>query len=87
MNTWEYVGLFGFLIVVVLLFFAAFGGSNLTEQSVEEYMQRLLRDNHEEKKQYGIKAEVQCMWRVHDSTQTTGVLPRFGLKGKVVGMS
>tara|TARA_R110000824_G_scaffold326174_2_gene513120 strand:+ start:628 stop:780 length:153 start_codon:yes stop_codon:yes gene_type:complete len=50
MNTWEYVGLFGFLIVVVLLFFAAFGGSNLTEQSVEEYMQRLLRDNHEEKK-------------------------------------
>ena len=50
MDTWEWVGLFAFLIVVVLLFFAAFGGSNLTEQSVEEYMQRLMRDSKDDLK-------------------------------------
>jgi hypothetical protein len=50
MSTWEWAGLFAFLIVVVLLFFAAFGGSNLTEQSVEEYMQRLMRDRKDELK-------------------------------------
>jgi len=50
MSTWEWAGLLAFLIVVVLLFFAAFGGSNLTEQSVEEYMQRLMRDSKDELK-------------------------------------
>ena len=50
MDTWEWNGLFAFLIVVILLFFAAFGGSNLTEQSVEEYMQRLMKDSTEDKK-------------------------------------
>ena len=49
MDTWEWIGLFAFLIVVILLFFAAFGWSNLTEQSVEEYMQRLMRENGDEK--------------------------------------
>lgn len=50
MSTWEWAGLFAFLIVVILLFFAAFGGSNLTEQSVEEYMQRLMRDSKDDLK-------------------------------------
>lgn len=50
MDTWEWIGLFAFLIVVVLLFFAAFGGSNLTEQSVEEYMQRLMKNEKEDRK-------------------------------------
>lgn len=51
MSTWEWIGLFLFLIVVTLLFFAAFGGSNLDHQNIEEYMDSLLN----EKKQEGQK--------------------------------
>jgi|TARA_R100000655_G_scaffold108486_1_gene160533 uncharacterized protein YneF (UPF0154 family) len=47
MSTTEWIGLFIFLIIVSLLFFAAFGGSNITEQSVDEYIKRLLGDNKE----------------------------------------
>ncbi len=47
MSTAEWFGLFIFLIVVSLLFFAAFGGSNITEQSVDEYIKRLLREDKE----------------------------------------
>ena len=45
MSTAEWFGLFVFLIVVSLLFFAAFGGSNITEKSVEEYIARLLGED------------------------------------------
>jgi uncharacterized protein YneF (UPF0154 family) len=45
MSTAEWFGLFVFLIVVSLLFFAAFGGSNITEKSVEEYISRLLGED------------------------------------------
>ena len=47
MDTAEWFGLFIFLIVVSLLFFAAFGGSNITEHSVEDYIKRLLGDEKE----------------------------------------
>jgi Fe2+ transport system protein B len=47
MSTAEWFGLFIFLIIVSLLFFAAFGGSNITEQSVDEYIKRLLGENRE----------------------------------------
>jgi|TARA_R100000734_G_C3289673_1_gene81709 uncharacterized protein YneF (UPF0154 family) len=47
MSTAEWFGLFIFLIVVSLLFFAAFGGSNITEQSVDEYIKRLLGEDKE----------------------------------------
>jgi hypothetical protein len=30
----------------MLLFFAAFGGSNITDQSVEDYMKRLMREEN-----------------------------------------
>lgn len=49
MSTWEWVGTFVFMLVTILLFFAAFGGSNLTEQSVEEYMKRLMGKQDEKK--------------------------------------
>jgi hypothetical protein len=42
MTGWEWFWLFVFLVVLMLLFFAAFGGSNITEESVEEYMNRLI---------------------------------------------
>ena len=45
MSTAEWFGLFVFLIIVSLLFFAAFGGSNITEQSVDDYIKRLLGDD------------------------------------------
>jgi len=50
MSTAEWFGLVVFLIIVTLLFFAAFGGSNITEQSVEDYMKRLMETNDGEKK-------------------------------------
>lgn len=43
MTTWEWFGLIIFMLVVLLLFFAAFGGSNITDESVEEYMTRLMQ--------------------------------------------
>tara|TARA_R100000231_G_C5222584_1_gene134009 strand:+ start:344 stop:502 length:159 start_codon:yes stop_codon:yes gene_type:complete len=44
MTTWEWFGLFIFLIVLTLLFFAAFGGSNIDSQNIEEYMDNLLNE-------------------------------------------
>jgi len=43
MTTWEWLGLILFMLMVLLLFFAAFGGSNVTDESVEEYMTRLMQ--------------------------------------------
>ena len=34
-----------FLIVITVLFFAAFGGSNITDESIEEYMKRLMKND------------------------------------------
>lgn len=42
MTTWEWIGLLFFLVILMLLFFAAFGGTNITDESVEEYMKRLM---------------------------------------------
>jgi len=44
MTGWEWFGFFIFVTVLMLLFFAAFGGSNITDQSVEEYMKRLMSE-------------------------------------------
>ncbi len=46
MTGWDWFGLIAFLIVLMLLFFAAFGGSNITDQSVEDYMKRLMREEN-----------------------------------------
>lgn len=44
MTTWEWIGLLLFLIVVMLLFFASFGGSNIDGQNIEEYMENLFEE-------------------------------------------
>tara|TARA_R110000782_G_scaffold264186_1_gene357249 strand:+ start:471 stop:620 length:150 start_codon:yes stop_codon:yes gene_type:complete len=44
MSGYEWFGLFIFLVTLMLLFFAAFGGSSVTDQSVEDYMKRLLNE-------------------------------------------
>jgi uncharacterized protein YneF (UPF0154 family) len=49
MTGWEIFWLCIFIVVLLLLFFAAFGGSNITEQSVEEYMNRLINKEGEPK--------------------------------------
>jgi len=46
MTGWEWFGLGLFLVVLMLLFFAAFGGTNITEESVEEYMKRLMGEEN-----------------------------------------
>tara|TARA_R110001592_G_scaffold362464_1_gene676312 strand:- start:99 stop:254 length:156 start_codon:yes stop_codon:yes gene_type:complete len=45
MQTAEIFGWIFFFIVITLLFFAAFGGSNLTEESIEEYMETLMKED------------------------------------------
>jgi|TARA_R100000149_G_C5880171_1_gene145087 Fe2+ transport system protein B len=45
MTTWDWFGLIFFIGVLMLLFFAAFGATNITEESVEEYMKRLMSDD------------------------------------------
>jgi len=45
MTGWEWFGLFFFLVTLMLLFFAAFGGTNITDESVEEYMKRLMSED------------------------------------------
>ena len=42
MESAEIFAWFFFVLIITLLFFAAFGGSNLTEESIEEYMQTLM---------------------------------------------
>lgn len=48
MTTREWIGLLFFLIVLTLLFFAAFGGSNIDSQNIEEYMDNLLNENQKD---------------------------------------
>ena len=50
MDGWEWFGMFFFVITLMLLFFAAFGGANITDESVEEYMKRLLSEDSNKKK-------------------------------------
>ena len=45
MTTWEWIGLIFFVAILMLLFFAAFGGTNITDESVEEYMKRLMGED------------------------------------------
>ncbi len=45
MTTWDWFGLILFVGILMLLFFAAFGGTSITDESVEEYMKRLMADD------------------------------------------
>ena len=49
MSTAEWMGMIIFLIILSLLFFAAFGGTNITEQSVDDYIKRLMGQTDEKK--------------------------------------
>ena len=44
MSPWEWLGWIIFVILVSLLFFAAFGNSKYTEESIDEYMENLIND-------------------------------------------
>ena len=46
MEGWDWFFLLIFLTVLLLLFFAAFGGTNITDESVEEYMKRLMGEEN-----------------------------------------
>ena len=49
MSTAEWIGMIIFLIILSLLFFAEFGGTNITEQSVDDYIKRLMGQTEEKK--------------------------------------
>ena len=44
MNTGEVFGWLMFLVVITVLFFAAFGTSNIDEHTIEDYMANLIDD-------------------------------------------
>ena len=44
MSPWEWFGWIVFVIIISLLFFAAFGNSKYSESSIEEYMENLIED-------------------------------------------
>jgi hypothetical protein len=46
LGTGEVLGWFIFLIVISLLFFAAFGGNSINEKTIEEYIDSLLVDEY-----------------------------------------
>ena len=58
MTGWEWFGMFVFIVILMLLFFAAFGATNITEESVEEYMKRLMNEKGDK---YGIKTKVSVL--------------------------
>jgi hypothetical protein len=43
-GTGEVFGWILFFIIITILFFAAFGGSEYNEQSIEEYMERITKE-------------------------------------------
>ena len=48
METGEVFAWFFFLVIISLLFFAAFGSSNIDEVTIEEYMSRLMKQEQDE---------------------------------------
>ena len=44
MDTFEIIAWFIFVIVISLLFFAAFGNSKYSESSIDEYMEKLIAE-------------------------------------------
>ena len=50
MTGWDWFGLITFFVILMLLFFAAFGGSNITDESIEDYMNRLMQKDNKEGK-------------------------------------
>jgi len=47
MGTGEVFGWLLFLLVISVLFFAAFGGASVTEDTVEEYIQNLVKEDQQ----------------------------------------
>ena len=47
MTPWEWFGWIVFVIIISLLFFAAFGSTRYTHSNVEEYMETLIREESE----------------------------------------
>tara|TARA_R110002020_G_scaffold471367_2_gene698405 strand:+ start:366 stop:521 length:156 start_codon:yes stop_codon:yes gene_type:complete len=45
MQTGEVFGWILFLMIISVLFFAAFGGASVTEDTVEEYIQNLVKED------------------------------------------
>jgi hypothetical protein len=44
MSTGEVLGWMMFIIFISILFFAAFGSTSITEETVEEYINNLMKD-------------------------------------------
>ena len=44
-TTWEWLGLIVFILLMGLLFFATFGTNERCQESIEEYMARLMRSD------------------------------------------
>ena len=45
MNAWGWFGLIMYIMLMAVFFFAAFGTSNMTEDSIDDYMEKLIRES------------------------------------------
>lgn len=50
MTTGEVFLWFFFFMIISVLFFAAFGGTSITEESVEEYINNLIKEDNPKKR-------------------------------------
>jgi hypothetical protein len=48
MDGWDWFGLAVFIVILMLLFFASFGSTNVTDESIEDYMKRLMNGENQE---------------------------------------
>ena len=82
MTTWEWLGLILFMLMVLLLFFAAFGGSNVTDESVEECMTRLMQKRDKD----GSQAKMSVLQTRHISEAANRFLCRRAGANQTLGM-
>ena len=44
-SAWSWLGLLLYIMLMAVFFFAAFGTSNMSEDSIDEYMDKLIRES------------------------------------------
>ena len=82
MDTLEVILWILFILVISLLFFAAFGADKISNQTIEEYMDNLIS----EEQQRGTQRTMYDLWFRHNTPKNLGFLCRFSAKVEDLGM-
>ena len=82
MDTLEIILWILFILVISLLFFAAFGADKISNQTIEEYMDNLIS----EEQQRGTQRTMYELWNRYHTPKDMGVLCGFSAKVEDLGM-